>query len=253
MRQPAAAVYQAYQRWLVTQGYPEFDQYQGIYDGWLFAVKEMHVRRGPGKTCLSALERMKMGDMKKPVNNSKGCGGVMRIAPAGLAYDKKKAFTTGAEFAAITHGHPSGYLAAGALAYIIASIVEGSAVETAVTDSILEMKNYAGYEECSGALKQALELAAGDLPENEAICKLGEGWVGEEALAIAVYCSLKHEEDFRRALITAVNQSGDSDSTGAITGNILGAYLGVSKLPVEWVEKIELKEVIIKLADDMYF
>jgi len=62
---------------------------------------------------------------------------------------------------------------------------------------------------------------------------------------------LKHSQDFSTALIAAVNHDGDSDSTGAITGNILGAYLGLSKIPRNWVEKLELKDVLIQMADDL--
>jgi ADP-ribosylglycohydrolase len=81
--------------------------------------------------------------------------------------------------------------------------------------------------------------------------KIGEGWVGEEALAIAVYCALKYQDDLRGALIAAVNHDGDSDSTGAITGNILGAYLGANAIPQAWLKKLELREVITELADDL--
>jgi len=70
-------------------------------------------------------------------------------------------------------------------------------------------------------------------------------------LGIAVYCALKHRSDFKRALIAAVNHDGDSDSTGAITGNILGAYLGLKEIPEDWVQKVELKEVLIQMADDL--
>lgn len=83
------------------------------------------------------------------------------------------------------------------------------------------------------------------------ISKLGDGWVGEEALAISVYCTLKYKKDFKRALITAVNHNGDSDSTGAITGNILGAYLGIDAIPKEWARKVELKDEIIEVSDDL--
>ncbi|MEW5784044.1 MAG: ADP-ribosylglycohydrolase family protein [Bacillota bacterium] len=75
--------------------------------------------------------------------------------------------------------------------------------------------------------------------------------MGEEALAIAVYCSLKHQDDFKRALVAAVNHSGESDSTGAITGNILGAYLGLNKIPAVWVERVELEEILTRIADDL--
>jgi len=94
-------------------------------------------------------------------------------------------------------------------------------------------------------------LADSGMTDCEAIKKLGEGWVGEEALAIAVYCALKYRDDFRKAIIASVNHSGDSDSTGSITGNILGAYLGMNSIPKKWIEKLELREVIIQIADDL--
>jgi ADP-ribosyl-[dinitrogen reductase] hydrolase len=64
----------------------------------------------------------------------------------------------------------------------------------------------------------------------EAIAELGEGWVAEEALAISVYCALV-ARDFRQGVVMAVNHDGDSDSTGAITGNLLGALHGVDAIP----------------------
>lgn len=113
------------------------------------------------------------------------------------------------------------------------------------------LKDYEGHEECTQSLKQALELAKSGLPDVNAITQLGEGWVGEEALAISVYCALKYQDNFKKALIAAVNHNGDSDSTGAITGNILGAYLGLSNIPAGWTEIIELGEVLIQVADDL--
>ncbi|MDD4201067.1 MAG: ADP-ribosylglycohydrolase family protein, partial [Eubacteriales bacterium] len=205
----------------------------------------------PGSTCLSALSSRKRGNMNEPVNDSKGCGGVMRVAPAGLFYPKESAFRMAAEFAALTHGHSSGYLSAGALAYLIASIIEGQDIQTAVQNTLVELEGYKNHDECTQSLKKALDLSGDSLSDTGAIAQLGEGWVGEEALAISVYCALKHRDDFRKALIAAVNHNGDSDSTGAITGNIVGAYLGLSQIPEEWIENIELKEVLMLTADDL--
>lgn len=251
IEEAALSVYHAYLRWLFTQGYPKFEEYDWIYDGWLLEIEELHNKRAPGNTCLSSLLSKEKGSFEKPLNNSKGCGGVMRVAPAGLAYPKELAFRMGVEFAVITHGHPSGYLSAGTLAYVIASIIEGSTLEEAVDGALAALKDYEGHEECSTALANAVELAGSGMTDSEAIKELGEGWVGEEALAIAVYCSLKHSDDFRKAIIASINHSGDSDSTGAITGNILGVYLGFSDIPGEWVEKLEIREVIEKMADDI--
>ncbi|MBS4197354.1 ADP-ribosylglycohydrolase family protein [Lederbergia citri] len=248
---PPSVVFHAYQRWLLTQGYPRVIEYEWIYDGWLLKVKELFEQRAPGNTCLSALNSRIQGSIEEPINDSKGCGGIMRVAPAGLFYRKEKSFDMAAKFAALTHGHPSGYLSAGALAYLIASIIEGQDLETAVKNTMFELENYDYHNECSQILKKALELSIRNLADIDAITELGEGWVGEEALAISVYCALKYQDDFKKALIVAVNHNGDSDSTGAITGNILGAFLGFGKIPEEWINLVELKDLLIQVADDL--
>ena len=108
---------------------------------------------------------------------------------------------------------------------------------------------YMGY--FTELMDQALSLARSGAGDPEAIQQLGEGWVAEETLAIAVYCALKYEDDFDRALIASVNHSGDSDSTGAVTGNILGAHLGLEGIPRKYREGLELKEVLLEVADDL--
>uniref|UniRef100_A0A6S6M922 ADP-ribosylglycohydrolase n=1 Tax=Citrifermentans bremense TaxID=60035 RepID=A0A6S6M922_9BACT len=104
------------------------------------------------------------------------------------------------------------------------------------------------------AIRKATQLAS---DPNISACpetveKLGGGWVGEEALAISIYCSLVAKEDFARGVLLAVNHSGDSDSTGAITGNILGALLGSQQLPLKWLNQLELRDVIERVATDLF-
>ncbi|WP_456279047.1 ADP-ribosylglycohydrolase family protein [Bacillus sp. AK128] len=249
---PPSVVYYAYQRWLCTQGYQKSKELDWVYDGWLIEVRELHEQRAPGNSCLSALSSGIQGSIDEPINNSKGCGGVMRVAPVGLFYPTNNAFKMASDFAALTHGHPSGYLSAGALAYLIANIIDGTELETAVKETLIELQKYKHHEECFNALEKALRLSKRNEKPLEAITSLGEGWVGEEALAISVYCALKYKNDFKKALIVAVNHGGDSDSTGAITGNILGAYLGLDGIPTEWLEKVELKNEIAQIADDLF-
>lgn len=93
---------------------------------------------------------------------------------------------------------------------------------------------------------------AEDIEDPDAVRELGQGWVAEETLAIAIYCSMKYSEDFDKARIASVNHSGDSDSTGAVTGNIVGAYLGLKGIPKKYLDNLELREVICKVADDLY-
>lgn len=241
-------VFNAYQRWLTTQG---VESWLEPVDGWLIALKDLHQRRGPGRTCLTALSGGHPGTMDKPINNSKGCGGVMRSAPVGLVWNRQNSFAYACECAALTHGHPSGYLSAGALAHIIACIIDGLDLGEAVQDALAELSRYPGHGECADLLNLAVILAGEHSRPLDCIPQLGEGWVGEEALAIAVYCALRFSDDFRQGVIAAVNHSGDSDSTGAITGNILGAWLGLEKIPEAWAELVEFRDELIQLADDM--
>jgi len=245
-----SVIFHAYQRWLVTQGYNT-----GILkelDGLLINVSELHQQRAPGNTCLSALKSGKMGTIEQPINNSKGCGGVMRVAPVGLFCSRESAFEIGCESAALTHGHPSGYLSAGVLAHLIACIIEGMEIEDAVTASLEELKKHNGHEECSSLLEKAIALSRDNTEPLTALSQLGEGWVGEETIAIAVYCSLKEKNNFKKALLISVNHDGDSDSTGAVTGNILGAYLGIDAIPAPWLQKVEFADLLIELADDLF-
>ena len=129
-------IYHSYLRWLHTQGIESNIE----QDGWILSIKELQFRRAPGNTCLSALRSAKKGSLEEPINNSKGCGGVMRTAPVGLFYQKEEAFKLGCESAAITHGHPSGYLSAGALSYLISALKEGTEFEAALQESLDELK-----------------------------------------------------------------------------------------------------------------
>jgi len=255
MCHPASVVYRAYLRWLHTQGVAvqggEGDAWQSdILNGWLIRETRLFARRGPGSTCLSALSSGVMGTVEQPVNNSKGCGGVMRVAPVGLigAVDP---FGLGCECAAITHGHPSGYLAAGFLAAMIHALAGGAGIKEAALAAREILAGRDGSQETLSAVDRAMQLAEAGRPAADKVARLGRGWVAEEALAIALYSALSHPDDMKKALCLAVNHDGDSDSTGAITGNILGAYLGEDGLPAGWADQVELADVIRQIADDL--
>lgn len=102
-------------------------------------------------------------------------------------------------------------------------------------------------------MNKALALAKEDIDDLDAIHAIGQGWVAEETLAIAVYCAFKYSHDFDKAMITSVNHEGDSDSTGAVTGNILGARVGLSVIPSKYKENLELYDTIVEIADDLYY
>lgn len=256
-------VAEAYMDWYKTQigRYPVQEDY---YCSWLLNIPELFAVRAPGNTCMSAIERGCRGSMEQPINDSKGCGGVMRVAPIGLYFgESTKAPLAidlmGADVAALTHGHEMGYVPAAMLVHLVRLVSHNDTItlKDAVMDSRIAMEIlFPEAKELPGFLKlidNAVALSESDLADLDAIHKLGQGWVGDEALAIAIYCALKYSDDFNKALIAAVNHGGDSDSTGAITGNILGAYLGLSGIPRKYLDHLELVDVLTELADDLYY
>ncbi|MEV0620785.1 ADP-ribosylglycohydrolase family protein [Nonomuraea sp. NPDC050404] len=152
--------------------------------------------------------------------------------------------------AQITHGHPTGYLAAGAFAAIIAHLMTGEALESAVRRAMDLLATYPGHEETTTALRAAVLLAAGGGHSPEAVESLGGAWVAEEALAIGVYSALA-EPSVDKALLLSVNHSGDSDSTGSVCGNLLGALHGASVLPAAWLRPLEGRDTIERLAAEL--
>jgi len=249
-RDAPAAIWRAYQRWLRTQD--EDLSAVDRSDGCLMSQRFLHHGRAPGNTCLSALDAGYPGSMSRPANDSKGCGGVMRVAPIGLAGGDP--FAIGCQVAALTHGHPSGYYSAGALAVIISELVHGADLSTAVAAALDALRRLAvpsGSAEVTASLEQAVALAHLGPASPVTIAALGAGWVGGEALAIAVHCALT-AADFRSGVLAAVNHGGDSDSTGAICGNLLGASLGAGVIDGDLLGGLEGRDVITQVADDLH-
>jgi ADP-ribosylglycohydrolase len=246
----------AYLRWLLTQD-EQFDALEGDTGGpmgGLLSYRALHSRRSPGATCLAALSETGRGRLSAG-NDRKGCGGVMRVAPAGLflwrpdqAGSLRPAFDLGARLAGITHGHPTGQLAAGTLALMVLMLVDGASVDEAIAAARRILLAQPGHEETLRALDKADMLGRSSVPRDVAVAALGQGWIAEEALGIAVYCALV-AESFEDGVVLAVNHDGDSDSTGAVAGNLLGAMHGVQSIPARWLEPLELRDLIAETAE----
>ncbi len=246
----------AYRRWLCTQaGQAACASRKRDLSGWLMAHPELHHRRGPGATCLSAIGAMDV--LGAPAaNDSKGCGGVMRIAPVGLLNGQggdppAVTMDLAKRAAALTHGHPTGSIAASALAVLIADLVNGRDLGAGLATVHACLDQEPAGAETRAALAVAEELARTSPGDPvAAIGQIGQGWVAEEALAIGVYCALT-ARDFADGVIRAVNHDGDSDSTGSITGQILGTLWGRAAIPEAFLAPLELRDVIEEMACDL--
>ena len=283
-----------YEDWLKTQEVSlekrkaelkaERDSGRSLFQhSWLINEPRLYHKRAPGMTCLSGIRRRiseknthypHNGPSKYPINDSKGCGGVMRVAPIGLyisnfdrdwindKYAMEKIDREAAETAAFTHSHSLGYMPAAVLAHIVNRLVyplKGKRKPMSVKDAVCEARDAARelfaddrhIGELVGLINRAMTLAEGDGKDIDCIHELGEGWVGDEALAIAIFCALRHHDDFSAGVVAAVNHRGDSDSTDAITGNILGAHLGYAAMEDKWKENLELSDVILEISGDL--
>lgn len=253
-----AQMAQFYVEWMYTQvsPYPLAN-----HKAWISSLPELFASRAPGVTCMNACEAVASG--AKAVNNSKGCGGIMRMAPVGLintcpSFSGVELQRLGAQLAELTHCHELGWMPAGVFVHIVSLLArdEASSVREATKQALNTLPKVFPNAHYLGQLQEllryTLRLADSDMPDLEAIHALGEGWVAEEALAIGLLCSLRHEDDFAGAITSAVNHGGDSDSTGAIAGNIVGAHLGLAEIPQRYLEHLELRDTISKIADDLF-
>ena len=266
-----------YLDWLHTQEWTSRKVGERV-DSWLMDVPGLYARRAPGNTCLTALKAIEAGG--KVRNDSCGCGGVMRTAPIALiSYFHNYAESSlnycdmvAAEAARITHLHPLGFLPSAVFNDILMQLLAGKAFDSASLVVVVqeaadrlpfivseedEGKTYGALwphqvGEMQDILRKAMDLAATDTPDPEAIEVIGGGWTGHEALAIAIYSAVKHTDSFEDAIVSAVNHSGDSDSTGAVCGNVMGTLLGRSAIPAHYTEKLEFLDIIEEMANDLY-
>ena len=260
--EPKYAICRTYLEWYSTQtGRPVNRPVS-----WIMDVEELHALRAPGNTCLSSLRTILEGG--EPVNNSKGCGGVMRVAPVALfaavngRMDIEVADRLAGDAAEITHLHPLGYIPAALMSHVIYRLL----LDENPTVGHLRMYIDEGFEtirrvypehgfyigEQQSMIKAALNATDNNFDDVTNIEAIGGGWVGDEALAIALYCAVKYFDNIEQALIASVNHSGDSDSTGAILGNILGAAVGYEAIPHHFKDNVEMHDVILVVADQLF-
>ncbi|MEV6767965.1 ADP-ribosylglycohydrolase family protein [Nocardia sp. NPDC051030] len=234
--------------------HPELMSYRGPTQATAAAMQLVATRQKP---------RTPVGTRTKPINDSKGCAAVVRAAPCGFRKSIDDAFELGCDAAALTHGNPSGWLPAGTVAAMVFGLSRGLDLGTALEQARALLSRQKDHEETSRALNAAIRIAEGAAKQGnptiqaETLESLGTGLIGPEALAIAVSAALcaesaggTPEQIFRNGVLLSVNHSGDSDSTGAICGALLGARLGVDAIPAQWRRPLDAGAVIASLAED---
>lgn len=238
--------------------------------------------RAPGMTCIQACNYLACGLpwYKATIIRSKGCGANMRVAPVGLLSLAKEGVTAQdraaiAQFqAALTHGHPTGLAASDLTTYVVADLLAGGD-PAGLTDRLIAYAQSQrtiyhhdwlgplwhrsgaaspeefigrGWSECLVVLDR-LQRALPSMDRHEDPClATGAGWIAEEALSTALFCFLIYPDDAVSAIQRAAVTSGDSDSIACLTGAFAGAHLGFNAWPADWLERIEYRERLTRLA-----
>lgn len=281
----------AYIDWYKTQLRQNYRIPENERNCWISDIPQLYALRAPGNTCLTAIQQRINGS--KVENNSKGCGGIMRIAPIALAFGKypsenaQEIFNYQAniihlacEAARLTHLHPLGFLPAGLMAFLLYKILHSPDaitpqwIKSTVFEGLWYLDNtvdsvrgvtykqlyHKELDELNIITLRTVKLAEEADNDADAIKKLGQGWTADEAWYIALYCCIRHLDSVHDAIIAAVNHDGDSDSTGAIAGNIMGAIHGYQSIKSQNLfcpaghkleTTLELLNVILTISDDL--
>lgn len=259
-------VFYAYQYWLFTQTNTIagkeyawlFDTEKGMRKCRLLKAKGLYKNRYADCVSIDALlaaRDNKYGRLIDRVNDNADNGGLKRVLPAGLYfnYDPEIAFRAGADFAAVTHTSPTGYLTAGCYCAIIAELVSGETLENAINIALRILREYEGHEQVFSILDKALELVSDEeVSPREALASIGSGKNAAEALGIALFCASLHSEDYANAIRLATNHDGESDVCGALCGGIFGAYRGIKAIPKRWLKKIQYYNMILDFQEELF-
>lgn len=214
--------------------------------------------RAPGGTCLAGCRNLAHGApwRQAGVKESKGCGAAMRAAPVGLYYfdDDDALVRVAAAQSTLTHAHPTGIASGVAAAAPVAWACKGKGLDgmVAYTKAMVQKLTPELLVELGSHEKDAHGLGVSEMvqildevepllgEEHEDVCQLlGGAWVGEEAVATALWCVLKASGDFDQSILRGANSSGDSDSIACIAGSIAGALQGVGAIDKRWLDGVE--------------
>ncbi|MFJ3672171.1 ADP-ribosylglycohydrolase family protein [Streptomyces sp. NPDC090106] len=249
---PPTDLHRAYLRWAATQRDWGPDERRKD-DGWLAREEWLYARRDPARSLLLGFGDDVMGTLDSPKGKREaGAEAAGRSAPFGLlvGWEPQLVAQLAVECAAQTHGHSTGYLAAGAYAVIVHALARGEHLDSAVQQTLALIGARPGHQPISEALQRALGAVRQGMPTSARVDELvGEGGTADGVLAAAVYCALV-SEDVRHGLCLAVNQEGPSAATGALTGGLLGALHGETALPPAWLAELEGRPTLLELADD---
>ncbi len=180
---------------------------------------------------------------------SAGNGSLMRLAPVPLFYagNPREAIEKSGESSRTTHGAPAAIDACRYFGALIVGALSGEDKETLLADHYCPVSD---YWQAQPLVPEIAEIAAGSFKHRQPPAIRGSGYVVQtlEAALWAFYQS----NTFAEGCLIAVNLGDDADTTGAIYGQLAGAYYGENAVPQPWRRRIALIDVILSISDQLY-
>lgn len=235
------------------------------FDGEYFGkrlVENFNPARGYGPGSTQVIKSLERGEhWEKPAqrlfggSGSYGNGSSMRVAPAGLFchddLENLRSFVR--DCSRVTHVHRLG---------IEGAILQASSVALAARRDpssgldqhgfLKELRSFIEEKEYKEKLDRMEGLLDGNPSKREVINSLGNGVEAFNSVPTAVYSFLSRPDSFEAAVIYAISLGGDADTIGAMAGASAGAYHGAKNIPRRLVEKLEDREKMKKLADELF-
>lgn len=181
----------------------------------------------------------------RQLGQSAGNGTIMRCAPVALryAYDERRLMDASRDEALITHFDPRAGTGSIAVNLLIRHLLHGVPLADALRSVAQRIRREPRAAcEVAEVIETAQASARGDdLPNS--------GYV-LDTLRIAVWAMLG-SESFEEAVVAAVNQGGDADTQGAVTGAIAGARWGYGAIPERWLQPLQGRDELVGLADGL--
>ncbi len=180
---------------------------------------------------------------------SAGNGSIMRLAPVPLFYAQQPALAIekSGESSLTTHGAAAAVDACRYFGALLAGAVNGESKETLLSTRYSPIPNYWARHPLVTEIDQ---IAAGSFKHRQPPEIKGSGYVVNslEAALWAFY----HSQSFKEGCLLAANLGDDADTTAAVYGQLAGAYYGQQGIPVEWLEKVALYDLITSFAAQLF-
>ncbi|MGQ9546517.1 MAG: ADP-ribosylglycohydrolase family protein [Dehalococcoidia bacterium] len=200
-----------------------------------------------GEPWYSAANRLYRG-------GSFGNGSAMRVAPVGLVYCRKPEMLREIAYqsSCITHSHELAKEGAALQACAVALALDTSWAEGIDREAFLfRLQDFVRNRLYQEKLARTRELL-GEQDKTKVVAALGNGIEALMSVPTAIYCFLRQPQSYEDTVIYAISLGGDTDTIAAMAGAISGAYLGIDAIPWGWRAKLENREYIESLAENLW-